>query len=229
MYQRFRLKESELCAPFKHMFGKECLGRYPLASGQFASELLDKLLQHIAMSQVSEKWPLRDAVYAVRMDSNFWFLNLYNPMEKQLAELQPQANLYQQQPPWLAPPASSYAYASDGSKGDRRGAGRESPYKGKGGKGSAKGSKTFSKGQQTTLTGQPVPEWQKKTDDWHDDATKGPPKPPNYPGGQAMCYSFHSEVGCTGSCHRDHNHSPRLLSNGSYCFEKHCRLDCTRR
>ena len=77
-----QVKESDLRKPFQFLFGKECLGRYPWASAEFASSVLDKMLQRISDLQLNRQKSLNEAVKAVVEDSNFWFLNVYSPMER---------------------------------------------------------------------------------------------------------------------------------------------------
>ena len=194
------------------------LGPLSACLAVFASELSDTLLQEVAKHQTSDKMSLKESLLAVRKDPNFWFLNLYSPMEKPADQMPADQVCGPRQAPWYAPPGPSHSHAPKGAKGDSRGSRRDSPYNGSkggesaGGKGGGKGG---GNSQQTTRTGMPVPTWQQKPDDWHDDATKSPPKPPNYLSGQAICFDYHSSAGCRAGCHRDHAHCPRLLASGS--------------
>ena len=63
-----QLKESELREPFKLLFDEEHLGQYPLASGIFAADLLDKMLQKIAGLQLSSHLSLKDAALSIKTE-----------------------------------------------------------------------------------------------------------------------------------------------------------------
>ena len=221
------VKEHELRAPFEWLFGKEALGRYPWASAAFAGDLLDSLLKKVASFMLDEKLTLRQALAKTRDDSNFWFLHLYAPMNKESNsyrridrppagdDLPPLKRRRQQQEPeqqqhWNAPRSSSKGSAVKGrGKGNRR---RQS------------GGPRFT----TTATGMPLPSQQKPPPDWGQDARRSLPKK-GYPSGQAICFDYHT-TGCRGGCNRDHDHCPRMLKGGTYCFETdHKRQDCPHR
>ena len=148
------VKELEFREPFTTLFDKDHLGRYPFVDGQFASELLDKVLLHIAMHQLNDKASLQKAVLSVKDASNFWFLNLYKPLENSSPS---GAGHLQQFPPAPLPPDHGNHYGGKCGKGRR-----DAPYKG--GKGS-KGKQCKNGKGNTTRTGMSTPEWQKKPDD----------------------------------------------------------------
>ena len=171
--------EYELRAPFKYLFGKRALGRYPWASAAMASALLDAMLQRIAASILDDHMTLREALVETRKDSNFWFLHLFGPMNKESDsvrridrppdnnELPPLKRRRNQQ--WIDN-ASSSSWTP--------GKGYSNAWNGSGGKGSGKGKKGKSRrggdGPRftTTSTGMPLPSQQTPPPDWGGDAKK---------------------------------------------------------
>ena len=210
-----QIKEAELRKPFVHLFGKECLGRYPWVTASFASMLLDKVLRRIADMQLNRHLCLKASTENIVDDANFWFLNLYATMERVGEQPWSHTSNYQAPRPNASDRNRAQPYPSTPSKG-----------KGKKGKGHKNKGSGYQSQAETTRTGMPVPAWQTPPQDWGLCAKRGPPKPPHYPGGQSICFNFHSQAGCRGGCTRDHDHCPRLLKDNSYCFGHHTRMDC---
>ena len=61
--------------------GQAALGRYPWATAAFASNLLNGVLRRVAQEQLDRRATLQVALNAAVADSNYWYLNLYSPME----------------------------------------------------------------------------------------------------------------------------------------------------
>ena len=170
---------------------------------------------------------------------NFWFINLYGPMERNLKDTRrldrPSSSEDEAQPPPPKRRRQKQQPRVDWGN-SRKGGGRsqfshwDRPTQKGNGKGNGKGERPNYGHTGTNRAGKPVPQWQQLPPNWGDNAKRTPPIPPDYPSGQAICFNFHSEKGCNGrNCHRNRNFCPKLLRNGSYCHEDHCLLECERR
>ena len=61
--------ERDIRDPFKFLFGKSCLGRYPLVTAPFASNLMDAMLKQIATAQLDGAKTFKEALRSMKDDS----------------------------------------------------------------------------------------------------------------------------------------------------------------